>query len=126
MVGPCGPESLLSIVGALRYKGRGLTGQGCMTPTRHDHRVMPAPRHLLLWGVLALLLTAPLIAMQFTDEVRWTPYDFAAGALLLGGLGLSVELVLRWFRRPRQRLLAIGAALSVVTLIWLDGAVGIF
>lgn len=97
-----------------------------MTPPRHDHRAMPAPLHLLLWGALALLLTAPLIAMQFTDEVRWTSYDFAAGALLLGGLGLSVELVLRLFRRPRQRLLAIGAALSVVTLIWLDGAVGIF
>jgi hypothetical protein len=41
----------------------------------------------VLIGV-AVILLIPAIAMQFTDEVRWTPFDFLAAAALLISSGL--------------------------------------
>ena len=38
-----------------------------------------------LWGSFLAILIAPLVAMQFTGEVHWTPFDFAVAAVLLGG-----------------------------------------
>ena len=37
-----------------------------------------------LWGSVVAILIAPLVAMQFTGEVHWTPFDFAVAAALLG------------------------------------------
>jgi hypothetical protein len=51
-----------------------------------------------LTGILttvAVLLLIPLIAMQFSPEVNWSPVDFAVAGVLLFGTGLSCELVLR-------------------------------
>ena len=37
----------------------------------------PEPgRRLLAWGAAAALLLLPLVAMQFTEEVNWTVFDF--------------------------------------------------
>ena len=82
-------------------------------------------RALICAGLMALLL-APLVAMRFTDQVRWTPFDFAmAGALLFGAMGAYL-LSARMLPKRRQRQ-AVGAALvGIVLLLWAHGAVGIF
>jgi hypothetical protein len=80
----------------------------------------------VMWGVLGALLLAPVVATQFTDDVRWTGFDVAAAAVLLGGLGLSVELTVRVVTRERARATIIGACLLTVLLIWAHGAVGVF
>ncbi len=49
------------------------------------------------------LLTIPLVAMQFTDEVRWSVGDFVVMGLLLLGLGLSIELVLKKTKYTQKR-----------------------
>lgn len=87
-----------------------------------------APRtwRLLLWGTLVSLLVAPLVAMQFTDEVRWGIEDLASATLLLGGVGIAVELAQVAFRSARARMVAIAAALALALLIWADAAVGVF
>lgn len=36
------------------------------------------------WGLLGVLLLAPLVAMRLTGKVVWTPDDFAAAALVFG------------------------------------------
>ena len=93
---------------------------------RQDMAPRPATWRLAIWGAIAALLLLPLVAMQFTGEVRWTAYDFGAAALLLVGAGAIFELATRYTADARLRL-AIGAAiLCVVTLIWAEGAVGIF
>ncbi len=77
------------------------------------------------WGGIVLILLAPVVAMQFTEEVNWTGEDFVfAGALLIGGAALT-ELV-AW--RVRNPVLRIGFGLfaaAVAALIWAEAAVGI-
>lgn len=80
---------------------------------------------LAMWGAIAALLLAPLVAMQFTDEVNWTAFDFAVAGALLVGAGAAYELAAPRVSRPAYRL-AIGAALvAFVLVVWAQGAVGI-
>lgn len=73
-----------------------------------------------------ILLLIPLIAMQFTDEVNWTPLDFiVAGALLLG-TGMMCEIVIRKTKNIRYRVIFCLAIMMVLILIWAELAVGIF
>jgi len=75
---------------------------------------------------IAVLLSIPLIAMQFTDEVDWSAFDFIIMGTLLLITGLSVEFVLRSFKRMQERLLICGAILFIFFLVWAELAVGIF
>lgn len=80
---------------------------------------------LLGWGMAAGLLLLPLVAMQFTSEVRWTGFDFLVAALMLGAAGGAFELALRLSGLTVYRA---GAALAILTaflLVWINGAVGI-
>ncbi|NDV00124.1 hypothetical protein [Pseudoroseicyclus tamaricis] len=83
------------------------------------------PWRLIGWGAAAALLLAPLVAMQFGDEVAWTGGDVLFAALMLGGGGLAFELAIRR-RRPlayrAAMALALGAAILLLTVI---GAVGL-
>ena len=74
----------------------------------------------------AILLLIPLIAMQFTDEVNWTLFDFVIGGALLFGTGLMCELVIRKIKKIKYRIAICVALLVVLLLIWAELAVGIF
>jgi hypothetical protein len=76
--------------------------------------------------IVALLLLIPLIAMQFTDEVDWSPFDFIVMGVLLFGTGLMCEFVLRKVKKARYRVALVGAILIAFLLIWAELAVGIF
>ena len=77
------------------------------------------------WGIAGLILLAPLVAMQFTEEVNWTAGDFVfAAALLFGTLG-TYELAVRKSGNAAYRW-GVGCALAAVfLLVWINGAVGI-
>ena len=91
-----------------------------MTQTiRNNWRIAP-------WVVIAIMLAVPLVAMQFTDEVRWTGHDFLAAGALLSGALLVYQLSGRFVSRRGQRFLLAGAILMIVMLLWAEGAVGIF
>lgn len=79
----------------------------------------------LVWGGAAALLLAPLVAMQFTDEVQWTGLDFAVfGAMLLVACALF-ELAVR-LARDKAFLVASGLAVGAGFLtVWANLAVGI-
>ena len=77
------------------------------------------------WSLLAVLLALPAIAMRFTGEVAWTPLDFVAAAIMLGALGLGIELIVRLSTTRRVRVvLALGLVAAFLT-IWAELAVGI-
>ena len=69
---------------------------------------------------VAIILLLPLVAMQFTEEVVWTLWDFVAVGVLLTVIGVAIELAVK---RAGNRALAIGiAALGVFCGLW--GAAG--
>jgi hypothetical protein len=75
--------------------------------------------------VTGLLLLVPLVAMQFSDEVVWGPFDFLIAGALLFGTGVSFELLRRKTRSMAYRLAAgIGLAASLL-MVWANLAVGI-
>ena len=75
---------------------------------------------------VALLLLIPFIAMQFTNEVKWSLFDFVVAGTLLLGTGLLCELVIRKVNKIEYRIVLCGALLVALLLIWLELAVGIF
>lgn len=76
--------------------------------------------------VTAAILSIPLIAMQFTNEVKWTLTDFAAAGVLLLGSGLAIELVIRKVKAGTLRTVIFVIILLALFLIWAELAVGIF
>lgn len=86
-------------------------------------------QNIRLAGMLftvAFLLLIPFIAMQFTSEVDWGPFDFIVAGVLLFGTALLIELVLRTVRSTRARILLCAALLLGLFLVWAELAVGIF
>lgn len=82
-----------------------------------------------LTGILltvAFLLLIPFVAMQFTQEVKWTLLDFVVMGALLLGTGLMCELVLRNVTKTKYRIAICGAIMVAFLLIWVELAVGIF
>lgn len=77
------------------------------------------------WGAAGLILLLPLVAMRLTDEVNWTASDFLFAGLLLGSVGLILELAGRRTTDRTYRA-AVGCAVAAAFLvIWSNGAVGI-
>ncbi|MFD2200932.1 hypothetical protein [Shivajiella indica] len=80
----------------------------------------------LLLIIVILLLLAPLIFMQFTEEVKWSFMDFVKMGALLLGLALLVELIFRKIQRIQHRIILVAMVLILFFLIWAELAVGIF
>ncbi len=87
---------------------------------------MKNQRLILILASAAMLLLIPLIAMQFTREVHWNLTDFIIAGVLLFGVGVSCELVLRKVKSRKFRVVICGTILIVLLLIWAELAVGIF
>lgn len=79
----------------------------------------------LMWGGAAGLLLLPLVAMQFTDEVRWTGGDFVFAAAMLATACGAYELGTRLSRRTSYRAGVAVAVLTSFVLVWINLAVGI-
>lgn len=64
---------------------------------------------------VALVLSLPLVAMLFTDEVVWSLADFVLAGVLLATIGVALELAVR---KAGNLAAAIGiAALGVVAAV---------
>ena len=83
-------------------------------------------RSLAIFGIPAVLLIVPLIAMQFTTEVDWTASDFIIGGALLFGTAGVIDLVLRNVKTSKNRIIFSLLVLAVLFLVWAELAVGVF
>lgn len=98
-----------------------------MNDTIHPQERSPGVARIraAIWLACGLVLLSPLIAMQFTDEVRWSAADFAVAAVLLLTSCAGMELALRRSAAPLY-LFASGLALFAGLLqVWANLAVGI-
>lgn len=76
--------------------------------------------------IVISVLSIPLLAMQFTNEVNWTLFDFfMAGFLLITTLTL-IEITLRNFKNKAFKITTVCIILFLFLLIWGDLSVGIF
>ena len=80
---------------------------------------------IILLTVTSLLLI-PLIAMQFTDEVNWSLFDFLIAAVLLFGTGFMIDLVIRKTNNLKYRVTILVVIIITFFLIWAELAVGVF
>lgn len=88
---------------------------------------MKTTKHtLLIYAVPAAVLSVPLIAMQFTNEVVWTASDFAVMGCLLFFTAFCIDYILRKMPSAGKRFFCIALCLLVLLLVWAELAVGIF
>ena len=89
-------------------------------------RPLPYPAFGRVMAGIAFLLAIPLVAMQFTDEVRWGAGDFLAAALLMSTTAMAYALATRILRSARHRVAVAVALLTVFATVWAELAVGLF
>jgi hypothetical protein len=82
------------------------------------------PWRLVGWGIAALLLLLPLVAMRFTTEVNWDGEDFIFAGVLIGTVGLIYELTVRKTRNWTYRAGVAAALAATFLIVWANGAVG--
>jgi hypothetical protein len=79
---------------------------------------------IVIWGLAAGLFLLPLVAMQFTDEVNWTAFDFVFwGGMLLVACGVYEAMA----RLTTNRAYRAGVGAAIVggfLVVWVNGAVG--
>lgn len=92
------------------------------TMTKTDFPLRHAARPLL---AAALILTVPLVAMQFSAEVVWTLSDFVIMGVLVFGTGLLFELALAKTESTVYRAAAGLALAAGFLLFWVNAAVGV-
>jgi hypothetical protein len=77
------------------------------------------------WSAAGALLLVPLVAMRFTDEVKWTASDFVFAGALIGGTGLAFEFLARRSGSFAYRIASAIALAAMFMLVWFNAAVGV-
>jgi len=83
-------------------------------------------RILIKLSIIILLLTIPLISMQFTDEVNWEKLDFSVAAILLVVLFSVHELFEMRIKSDSKKRIAILFSIIIFIIVWVELAVGVF
>ncbi len=86
---------------------------------------MQYSKFILPTCITAGILMIPLIAMQFTQEVQWTLFDFAVMGILVFGTGSAYQFLAGRSSRTAYKGGAIIAVVASLLLVWMNLAVGI-
>lgn len=88
--------------------------------------VMQHDMYILRIGLVTLaLLLIPALAMQVTDEVDWSLFDFVFAGTAIFSTGLVYVLVARRGPGTIYRWALALALVSALLLVWVNGAVGL-
>jgi len=87
---------------------------------------MKNKRLKIILAAVAFLLLIPFLAMQFTEEVSWTSFDFVIMGILLLSTGLLCELAMRKATKIKHKIALCLAIILVFLIVWAELAVGIF
>ena len=64
--------------------------------------------------------------MYFTEELKWTGFDFLIAGILLFSSAFFIDFILRNVKRVGAKMFYIVLIFIVLFLIWAELAVGIF
>ncbi|MBF6610024.1 MAG: hypothetical protein ITF99_02625 [Chryseobacterium sp.] len=81
---------------------------------------------MIIYSVAAIILAAPFVAMQFTNEVKWNLSDFIIAGILLFATAFLIDIILRKVSTDPRKFIYISIALAVLFLILAELAVGVF
>ena len=87
---------------------------------------MQRKHFFLIVAIVFGSLLIPFIAMQVTEEVNWSAFDFIVMGVLLFSTGILIELLIRKVQNRSTRFVLIGLSFLVFLLLWAEMAVGIF
>ena len=82
-------------------------------------------RIIRIIAITAMILLVPLVAMQLTREVKWSPFDFTVMGSLLFAVGVVYEFFVRRLESRRLRIGGTVLLLVAFLLVWLELAVGL-
>ena len=68
----------------------------------------------------------PLMAMQFTDDVNWSIFDFVIMGFLLLFFSLGIDITMKKVKNQNVKILYVVLTILIFLLIWAELAVGIF
>ncbi len=77
-------------------------------------------------AVMLCLLLLPLLAMQFTDEVKWNITDFIIAGIFLCSTGCIYKYVIKKITHKNYRFFITIIFITLSLLVWGELAVGIF
>lgn len=83
-------------------------------------------RPYIISGIVALILFVPFTAMQFTQEVNWSLFDFVLAAGLLLGAGFAIDFTIRKLKGSTSKIFVIAAIALAFILVWAELALGLF
>ncbi|MCX2574823.1 hypothetical protein [Pedobacter sandarakinus] len=93
---------------------------------KNQTKNLPRNSIKIMLAIITLILLVPLVAMQFTAEVKWTLSDFFIAALLLLSSGFAIVFVLNKVKTGKMRTILLMIILLALFLIWAELAVGVF
>lgn len=108
-------------------KGKAMAGDTSNGGEKYSgHSGHSGRRRVAVWtAVIAVILLVPMLAMQVTEEVDYSVFDFVFAGVVLAGAAAAYELAAKAARSAAYRA-AVGVAIAAaVFLIWVTGAVGI-
>ena len=76
--------------------------------------------------IVGLLLLIPMIAMQLTDEVNWSFFDFIIMGVMLSITGLAIGIIIKKIKYYKYRNIFITIIVMIFLLIWAEFGVGLF
>ncbi|MDA7558076.1 hypothetical protein N8768_02840 [Flavobacteriaceae bacterium] len=84
--------------------------------------------HPILIGVIIiiLLLSIPLITMQFNNNVIWSVADFILAGIIIFSVTQLILVLLKTTKHPKIKVILVTLIIALFLLIWIELAVGIF
>ena len=79
-----------------------------------------------IFPIVGLLLLIPMIAMQLTDEVNWSFFDFIIMGIMLSITGLALGIIIKKIKYYKYRNIFIAIIIMIFLLIWTELGVGLF
>ena len=79
-----------------------------------------------IFPIVGLLLLIPMIAIQLTDEVNWSFFDFLIMGIILSITGIALGIIIKKIKYHKYRNIFIAIIIMIFVLIWAELGVGLF